>query len=165
MRQGCIYLMTCLVCEAKGEHSYYVGESARTPFDRGSEHLSAMRRMAKESPLVEHFLEEHQGQTPEFSMRIIGTPTSNLLRQSGEYQEMLKYSAMGTLLNRRGEWGQNLPPKLTLEDEETGGPKRSREQPQMGRLTCRPPQDPPKEKPSPSQYLRSRERIRENWSP
>ena len=32
---------------------------------------------------------------------------------------------MGTLLNRRGEWGQNLPPQLTLDDGESGGAKRS----------------------------------------
>ena len=33
---------------------------------------------------------------------------------------MLKYAEKGNLLNRRGEWGQNLPPRLTLKDSETG---------------------------------------------
>ena len=163
MRQGCIYLMTCMMCEKEGRHSYYIGESARTPYDRGHEHLSAIRRLQKESPLVEHFTEDHSGQTPDFEMKIIGTPTSNILRQTGEYQHMLKYSELGNLLNRRGEWGQNLPPKLVMEEEEKGG-KRSKDQPQAGRPTCQPPPGSHLEERSPPHPPPASKRSRESRS-
>ena len=29
---------------------------------------------------------------------------------------MIEEYKTGTIMNRRGEWGQNLPPKLTIED-------------------------------------------------
>ena len=38
---------------------------------------------------------------------------------------MVKYREKGILLNRRGEWGQNLPPKLTVNDGSLKGPKRA----------------------------------------
>ena len=81
-------------------------------------------------------------------MKIIGTPTSNILRQTGEYQQMVKYSELGNLLNRRGEWGQNLPPKLIIEEDEKGG-KRSRDQHQAGRPACVTPGSTPKERSPP----------------
>ena len=69
-----------------------------------------MKKGNMESPLVEHEEGYHGGLQPEFSMEVIGNPKSNLQRQVGEYHQMLKYGEKGILLNRRGEWGQNLPP-------------------------------------------------------
>ena len=39
----------------------YVGESARTAFDRGLEHFTALKNLSEESPLVEHSLAAHEG--------------------------------------------------------------------------------------------------------
>ena len=153
MRQGCIYLMTCTKCETEGgRSSYYVGESARTPYDRGLEHLAAMRRWSQDSPLVEHYANEHQGEEADFTMKILQTPTTNLLRQTGEFHQMQKYSELGVLLNRRGEWGQNLPPRLVVDESEIRGAKRGRGQEPNGAGGCRrgtmvdanpPPPSPP----------------------
>ena len=77
----------------------------------------------------------HNGEAAEFAMTIIATPKTNLLRQISEYHMMLKYAEKGILLNRRGEWGQNLPPKLTVDDGSIGGPKRSLET-QRGSGAC-----------------------------
>ena len=41
-------------------------------------------------------------------------PKSNLERQTREASEMETKSRGSNLLNRKGEWGQNLPPKLTI---------------------------------------------------
>ena len=73
MRQGCIYKMTCLLCKEQGEKiSLYIGESARTAYDRGSEHLSAIRRRDEGSPLVEHHVLEHsREEEPRFSMEVV----------------------------------------------------------------------------------------------
>ena len=63
-------------------------------------------------------------------METIGTPQTKIKRQIWEYQEMVKYGEKGLLLNRRGEWGQNLPPKLTLDTQEQA-PTRKRMGAQM----------------------------------
>merc|ERR1712081_132875 len=68
----------------KREANVYVGESARTPFDRGAEHLKLMEREDKESPAVEHTQEEHPGQETSFSMEVINFPRTTLQRQAME---------------------------------------------------------------------------------
>ena len=69
---------------------------------------------------------------------------------------MQKYSELGVLLNRRGEWGQNLPPRLVVDESEIRGAKRGRGQEPNGAGGCRrgtmvdanpPPPSPP---PNPS---------------
>ena len=133
-RKGAIYRMRCLVCHEDGKKAYYIGETARAPFDRGQEHLDALRRQDRESPLVEHSQDCHPGVPARFQMEIVRTPRGNLERQVAEGIEIMKISEDPSVkvLNRRGEWGQNLPPRLTLEDDSTGlpqaksGPKRKR---------------------------------------
>ena len=65
MRQGVVYHLICQGCKTQGVNSLYVGESARTMWDRGLEHSKAHRQRNPESVLVEHevapclFPEEH----------------------------------------------------------------------------------------------------------
>ena len=54
MRQGGLYRIDCLNCKTEEKQSTYFGESARTLYDRGTEHLAALRRGDPESVLVEH---------------------------------------------------------------------------------------------------------------
>ena len=109
-REGVVYLMTCQKCEEMGTKVHYVGESARTAFDRGSEHLSALNKRNPESPLVEHNNECHKEDHSMFKMEILAYPRSNLQRQAMEASKIMMMSASSKLLNRKGEWGQNLPP-------------------------------------------------------
>ena len=93
----------------------YVGESARTGYDRGAEHEEALRTLNPESPLVEHSLEHHANQPPRFQMKVLTFIKTNIMRQATEAAKIQGLEG-GNLLNRRGEWGHNLPPKLVLED-------------------------------------------------
>ena len=110
--------MTCEKCEEEGQKVYYVGESGRTAFDRGAEHAQALRKVSPESPLVEHNLEVHPDSHSRFRMEIIAVTKTNLLRQAMESVKIQVYSEKYHVLNRRGEWNQNLPPKLTLDGQE-----------------------------------------------
>ena len=116
MRKGVIYRMRCMTCHEAGKKTFYIGETARAPFDRGLEHIDAIRRGDRESPLVEHTQDCHQGEAPNFQMEILKAPRSNLDRQMSEAVEIMKISDAGQVivLNRRGELGQNLPPRLSL---------------------------------------------------
>ena len=61
MRPHALYRMVCIDCLELEKKAYYIGETARAPYDRGVEHLDTIRLNNKESPLVEHSLEQHQG--------------------------------------------------------------------------------------------------------
>ena len=109
MKKGLVYKITCQICQEAGSKTLYIGETSRTSFDRGSEHLTAIKKNNKESPLMEHHLECHSSQEPKFKMEVEGYYRRPLYRQTREGQLIADHSE-GTLLNRRGEWGQNLPP-------------------------------------------------------
>ena len=95
----------------------YIGESSRTSWDRGVEHLDAIKRENRESPLVEHGQDDHPDDHREFKMEVIKYVSRNLIRQASEAIEIGKHKDFN-VINRRGEWGQNLPPKLTVEDDQ-----------------------------------------------
>ena len=103
-----------MICHKIGKKVQYFGESAHTPWDRGTEHFSALRNHNLESPLVEHMSEDHRNETPNFQMKISGYQTRPLDRQTEEASRIEEFDGQ-KILNRRGEWGQNLPPKISVE--------------------------------------------------
>ena len=130
MRMGAIYRISCQICQSEGQKTYYVGETARTPYDRGIEHLKAISKGNEESPMVEHHLEDHLGTEPSFKMEILRYPKTTLLRQVSEgvlIDENFKNPAI-KVMNRKGEWGQHLPPKLSIEGEDQPKTARKRTQ-------------------------------------
>ena len=65
MRQGALYSIVCMEYKESGGDSVYFGETGRTLYDRGFEHLEGHRRKYKESILVEHKAEVPKGEPPE----------------------------------------------------------------------------------------------------
>ena len=124
MRKGALHSITLMSCKEVDIISQYIGESARTLFDRGQEHLKAHKTRNPESVLVEHELQHHQRQIVDWSMEAVSFTGSNLVRQAKECQ--LIQMSTARLLNRRREWGQNLPPKLTTDGEQTANQRRAR---------------------------------------
>ena len=49
----------------------YIGESKRTTYHKGSEHLKSIEKGNEDSPMVEHHLNEYRGQEMKFSGRNI----------------------------------------------------------------------------------------------
>ena len=116
-RQNLIYEITCITCQRSEKVSIYVGETARTSFDRGAEHLNDLKRKSKESPLVNHQIEDHEGQECEFQMKVKEFAKTNIMRQALEAHHIELHEGKGTnLLNRRGEWGSNLSPQMVVEN-------------------------------------------------
>ena len=71
MRQWALYRIECKEANTTSE---YVGESARTLFNRGLEHWKALQSRNKESPLVEHEEKGHNGIKGEWTMAPICFP-------------------------------------------------------------------------------------------
>ena len=102
MRQGALYSITCMDCKIQGRESIYFGETGRTIFDRGAEHLDLHRKRNQESVLVEHEVKEHNGEVVEWNMDAVEYPRGNLQRQAKEAHMIQKNSHMN-LLNRKGD--------------------------------------------------------------
>ena len=102
-RQGCLYKLVCQLCikEGREKSTVYIGESSRTPYDRGAEHLRLMERNDLESPAVEHTTEMHPCQETSFSLEVIRLPKTTLQRQvmEGHY---ISLNEKQNLINRSG---------------------------------------------------------------
>ena len=129
--QGVTYRIECTTCKEEGVAVSYIGESARTMYDRGAEHLDAWRREDEASVLVEHQEQKHSPEErPRYSMKLIGTQKRPLYRQITESILIEEYK--GELLNRKGEWGCNLPPTLEVDGSNENN-KRGRDKQHEGR--------------------------------
>ena len=117
-----MYALHCEKCKEEGKVTLYYGESARTPFDRGLNHLDAMRRQDPEHPMVSHFLEDHPGWAPDCIMKVVKFEEKNVYRQAREGYLISNFTG-DKLLNGRGDWGQNLPPpQLEVEGKRPPSP-------------------------------------------
>ena len=112
MNQGVVYQITCGTCKEKKIEVSYIGESARTPYDRGQEWITSLRRADPSNPLEAHARQEHPEEPRDFAMKILKKCNSPLLRQVTEAQLITETGEASTILNSKGEWGQNLPPRL-----------------------------------------------------
>ena len=69
-----------------------------------------------ESPMIEHHEEHHDGkQSPSFKVELVRKCSKPLERQILEGVKIDKFK--GITMNRKGEWGQNLPPKFSIEGQ------------------------------------------------
>ena len=70
--RGGTYRIDCINFMPEVKQSTYYGESARTLYDRGAEHLASLKRGDPESVFVEHQRELHQQEEDvQFSMRLV----------------------------------------------------------------------------------------------
>ena len=110
------YTTECLKCQEKGgKKSQYLGESARTSYERGLEHLKAYDSLKEDSHMAKHWLEDHQGEDrPEFKMRVARKHTSALVRQVHEAViiEMATEDKEINVLNSKGEYNRCQLPRL-----------------------------------------------------
>ena len=89
-----------------------------------AEHARAIKNEYAESPMIEHALEDHPNKPRDFKMEVLSFPKTTLMRQATEAWEIRKHGRNSKVINRRGEWGQNLPPRLTVEDSDSQSTKR-----------------------------------------
>ena len=78
----------CLLCKDKGLEVKYIGESARTCYERGLEHQEDAVNPSKKSHMRQHMVESHPDEVSRvldvFEMRVIKTARSALARQLRE---------------------------------------------------------------------------------
>ena len=113
VKKGLVYKISCQTCQEAGKKSYYIGETSRSSYDRGIEHLMTLQKGNRGSPLTEHHKDFHPRLEPKLKLEVEGYYRQPLYRHTREGQ-LIADDQEGALLNKKGEWGQNLPPTLDI---------------------------------------------------
>ena len=108
-RQGVTYSILCITCQeerkTKQVVAAYEGETGRNAYDRGKEHLAALRKRSEDSVLWLHSLHHHQGREDiNFQMVVKQAYSEPLDRQLGEKVNICKFKG-DILMNRKTELG------------------------------------------------------------
>ena len=127
-----MYRIRCQECASRGVCSEYLGESSRTGFLRGGEHLDDLKSRCLKSPLWKHCLEQHDGKEVTFKMEIVRKHKSPLTRQIHE-SVAIENSSAKILMNSKSEYNGSKIPRIVVEvgdqvDTEDWGGKASRKQ-------------------------------------
>ena len=94
-KEGVVYRGECLLCKAKGKSSIYIGESGRSAYFRGKQHLKAISKPEDHettNAFAKHLMEHHAGENnpKPFQMSIIDTYRRPLQRQIREGIEIYR---------------------------------------------------------------------------
>ena len=115
-RRNVVYRTCCLKCKEKGEGNerYYFGESSRTAYERGKEHLNDFKDMNLDSHMAKHAVVEHQGDTNiKFSMKVMKVHMTAFRRQIHE-AVLIQRNQKNCIMNSKGEDNCCSLPRLTV---------------------------------------------------
>ena len=113
-KKGVVYEIICQTCEKQGIKSSYYGETARTAWERSLEHLALWENHPEASAIEDHQREVHDGLPKiEIGMKVVAKFFKPLERQTKEGQMVNDFKGHH-IFNRKGEWGENVPPKFGL---------------------------------------------------
>ena len=113
-QEGIVYRITCEECKTRGICSEYIGESSRTAYLRGGEHLADLETKNTKSPLWKHCVEHHDRAVVNFSMRVIRGHRTALTRQVHE-SVAIESSKADILLNSKSEYNGSKIPRIVIE--------------------------------------------------
>ena len=115
--------------ERKDFSTKYVGESARSGYERGGEHVDALKRMDETSHLMKHYLLKHKNikiEEMKYGMKVKTIFRTSIERQVGEAVTIHMEKEKGTaLMNSKSEYNRCTLPRIStkgyresLEEEE-----------------------------------------------
>ena len=94
----------------------YIGETARSTYERGFEHLSDLLNLSQKSHMLRHYVEAHMGEDfsqMKFHMRTLRFTKTAFERQVLE-SVMIQESRGHNLLNSKSEFNRCSIPRITL---------------------------------------------------
>ena len=94
----------------------YIGETARSAYERGLEHLRDFQEMKLDSHMLKHFLEKHEEESMEnikFGMKITKSARSSFERQISESVQIQINNQDHIILNSKAEYNRCALPRLT----------------------------------------------------
>ena len=128
MNQSCskrsiVYETWCADCQKKcvetegreGGTYKYIGESARSAYERGLNHQNDRKSLDMGSHMLKHALQCHENEDPnlvKFHMRILEFHKSSLERQISEAVLIQEWKGKSHILNSRSEYNRSSIPRL-----------------------------------------------------
>ena len=123
-KNGAGYRIVCITCQVAGKVTEYEGETGRNGYTRGIEHLAAMRLEDDENALWKHCQIDHDGRTAEFSMTVLRSHRTPLVRQVNEAVRIV-ISKAECIMNSKSEWHQaplvRIIPVSGLQEDQGAG--------------------------------------------
>ena len=113
-----MYEISCGVCKDKSTDkpsSIYVGESSRSAYERGNEHLDKLASLNSSSHMLRHMVDMHKGENFEqvkWGMFIVKFLRSAFERQIEEAVRIEKVADSGNILNSKSEYNNCTLPRL-----------------------------------------------------
>ena len=107
-------MISCDGCKKAGRKAEYCGETARTPYLRGQEHLAAHAKGHEDSALFKHDVLHHGGEVGSFSMRVLMRHKKPLARQMHE-ATYIENSVSDIVMNSKCEYNGVRVPRVTIE--------------------------------------------------
>ena len=112
-KRSLTYETRCLSCAGAGREKLYIGETARSSYERGAEHQHDYKVEKTDSHMHLHAEDAHVGEEkPSFSMKILRCHKSPMYRQIHEAILIAKYEPM--TLNAKNEYNCCLLPRLAI---------------------------------------------------
>ena len=106
---GVTYELVCQLCRQK-----YIGETSRSAFTRGKEHLRALEQREQSSVMWRHSCEKHDGNVQGFTMNVTGMfQSDSMLRQISESIQINKVQ-QDQLINTKSEWSYFRIPRAVV---------------------------------------------------
>ena len=114
-RRNVVYKTWCLTCQKRNRDSLYLGETARTAFERGGEHSRDFKTKKENSHMFCHHEQEHleKGEEAVFAMKVVRSHKSALERQINE-AVLIANSWGSNLLNSKLEYNRCIIPTLSV---------------------------------------------------
>ena len=126
-QRNIVYTNQCIQCKEQGQESVYIGESSRSAFERGLEHISDYEKKMPDSHIHKHQELEHpEVIEPKYEFRIFQTFQSALVRQVTE-AVMISRRGEDGVLNSKGVYNRCKLPRLTVEDHNDQEDRRGKE--------------------------------------
>ena len=114
-QRNIVYRTSCLECKRRGLERNYYGESARTAFERGAEHVKDYLDEKDDSHMMKHHVTEHPNlkDPTDFSMKVLKAHKTAFARQVHE-AVLIKMNECNNILNSRGEFNRCQLPRLSV---------------------------------------------------
>ena len=110
-----VYKNVCKTCESRGRKVEYIGETARTLFERGLEHHEDYESKTASSHMKEHKLDSHPNEEMNMKFELVMKCRSAFERQIKESVHLKCQHERGVItLNNRIEYNRCLLPSLTV---------------------------------------------------
>ena len=135
-KRNLIYEIKCTTCEEKAHKQIedefedaeivkerkkearlykYIGETSRSAYERGFEHLDKLASLSTQSMMLRHMVDQHEGEDMgkvKWDMEIKEFKKSAFERQIKEGVLIQRESEKHNILNSKSEWNQSTIPRL-----------------------------------------------------